>query len=139
MCKIKFLDEQVYVLTHIDETWSLALDFDQKVKVWLSSVQLIFHSWPNFKYQSNALWNELNHAIRLRLYIWILGIMFQTNKSCISSKPLDQSNTIKTLILTILPFWWSDQISCGVVVQIWSNGSYEFIMLMWVKNHEVWL
>ena len=28
------------------------------------------------------------------------------------------------------PFWWSDQISCGIMIQTWSNGSYEFIMLM---------
>ena len=47
--------------------------------------------------------------------------------------------TVKTLKMTILPFWWSDQISCGVVVQTWSNGSCELIMLMWVKIHEVWL
>ena len=44
-----------------------------------------------------------------------------------------------TLVLTILPFWRFDQISWGIVVQTWSNGSYESIMLKWVKVHEVWL
>ena len=55
----------------------------------------------------------------------------QTVKNCLCA--------VKTLNMTILPFWWSDQISCGIVIQTWPNGSYEFIMLMRVKFHEVWL
>ena len=55
----------------------------------------------------------------------------QTVKNCLYA--------VKTLKITILPFWWSDQISCGIMIQTWSNGSHEFIMLMWVNFHEVWL
>ena len=46
----------------------------------------------------------------------------QTVKNCLC--------IVKTLKMTILPFWWSDQISCGVMVQNWSNGS-------WVHNIDV--
>ena len=37
-----FLMNKFYILTCFDELWSLTFDFDQKVKVWLFSVQLTF-------------------------------------------------------------------------------------------------
>ena len=127
-------------LTCLDEKWPLALDFDQKVKVWLFSVQSNFDQltrklicqsyafeifWTGWIGQDDAIYSL---SPWLNLICHWLG---QTVRNCPS--------TIKTLKMTILPFCWSDQISWGVVVQTWSNGSYEFIMLMWVKIHEVWL
>ena len=69
-----------------------------------------------------------------------LGNLFAARKKVQGSKKCNLTIfTVKTLKMTIFPFWWSDQFSCGNVIQTWSNGSYEFIMLMWVKIHEVWL
>ena len=127
-------------LTCLDEKWTLALDFDKKVKVWLFSIQSNFDQLTRkFICQSYAFeifwtcWMDQDKAIEslspyMSLVCHWLG---QTVKNCLCA--------VKTLKMTILPFWWSDQISCGIVIQTWSKGSYEFIMLMWVKFHEVWL
>ena len=135
-----FLINKFHVLTHLDEKWPLALDFDQKVKVWLFSVQSNFGQLTEkFIYQSYAFeifwtcWMGQDNVIEslcpwLNLICHWLG---QTVKNCLC--------TVKTLKMTILPFWWFDQISCGIMIQTWSNGSCEFIMLMWVKFYEVWL
>ena len=54
--KLGFLMNKFQVLTHLDEKWPLVLDFDQKVKVWLFSVQLIFDQLTGkFICQSNAI------------------------------------------------------------------------------------
>ena len=127
-------------LTCLYEKWILALDFDQKVKVWLFSIQSNFDQLiEKFSCQSYAFgifwtcWMSQDNAIEsLSPYVsLVFHWLGQTVKKCLCA--------VKTLKMTILPFWWSDQISCGIVIQTWSNGSYEFIMLMWVKNHEVWL
>ena len=127
-------------LTCLDEKWILALDFDQKVKVWLFSIQSNFDQLTEkFICQSYAFeifwicWMGKDNVIEsLSPYVSLIcHWLGQTVKNCLC--------TVKTLKMTILPFWWSDQISCGIVVQTWSNGSYEFIMLMWIKFHEVWL
>ena len=118
----------------------MELDFDQKVKVRLFSLQLTFDQLTaKFICQSYAFeifwtcWMVQDNFIEslcpcLSLIFHWLG---QTVKNCLC--------TVKTLKMTILPFWWSNQISCGIVIQAWSNGSYEFIMLMWIKFHEIWL
>ena len=50
------LMNKFHVLTHLDEKWPLALDFDQKVKVWLFSVQSNFDQLTEkFICQSNAI------------------------------------------------------------------------------------
>ena len=127
-------------LACFDEKWILTLDFDQKVKVWLFSIQskidqltgkFICQScafgifWTCWACQDNSMGSLSPYVI---LVCHWLG---QTVKNCLCA--------VKTLKMTILPFWWSDQISCGIVIQTWPNGSYEFIMLMWIKFHEVWL
>ena len=49
------LMKKFHILTCFDELWSLALDFDQKVKVWLFNIQLIFDQLTaNFICQSNG-------------------------------------------------------------------------------------
>ena len=117
------------------ELWSLTLDFDQKVKVWLFSIQSNFDQltgkficqscafgifWTCWTCQGNSM-GSLSPYMNLVCH-W-LG---QTVKNCLY--------IVKTLILTILPFWWFDQISWGVVIQTWSNGSYESKILLWIKN-----
>ena len=112
-----------------------------EIKSWSKSQSLTFCESVDQISTINTLIlrNVLNYEIRPACCIWILDIMLQSIRSCIRSKVTDQSITIKSIILTILPFWWSDQISWGVVLQTWSNDSYESIMLMWIKNYEVWL
>ena len=39
ICNFDFLMNKFHVLTCFDEKWILTLDFDQKVKVWLFSIQ----------------------------------------------------------------------------------------------------
>ena len=138
---IDFIDFLIIKLNIFDcllKLWSLKLKFDQKIKVWLFGVQLTFSSVDQISTINQLiLRNELNHEIRSRWCIWILDIMFKANKSCIRSKVKNQAFSVKTLILTILPLWWSDQISWGIVIQTWTNGSYEFKMLLWINNHEV--
>ena len=127
-------------LTFLDEKWLLALDFDQKVKVWLFSVQSNFDQLTKkFICQSYAFeifwtcWIGQDNVIE-SLCTWLSLICH-----CLGLPVKNLPCAVKTLKMTILPFWWSDQISCGIMVQTWSNGSYEFIILMWVKIHEVWL
>ena len=127
-------------LAYLDEKWPLALDFDQKVKVSLFGVQSNFDQLTEkFICQSHAFeifctcWIGQDNVIE-PLRPWLSLIcqwLVQTVKNCIC--------TVKTLKMTILPFWWSDQISCGIVIQTWLNGSYESIILIWIKNYEVWL
>ena len=134
-------------LACLDEKWILALDFDQKVKVWLFNIQSNFDQltekficqsyafeifWTGWIGQDNVI-ESLSPCLNLICH-W-LG---QTVKNCLCTIK-NCLCTVKTLKMTILPFWWSDQISCGIVIQTCPNGSYEFIMLMWVKIHEVWL
>ena len=127
-------------LTHLDEKWPMALDFDQKVKVWFFNVQSNFDQLTEkFICQSNVFeifwtcWIGQDNVIE-SLSPW-LSLIFhwlgQTVKNSLCK--------VKNLKMTILPFWWSDQISWGVMVQTWSNCSYESIMLMWIKNYEAWL
>ena len=50
------LMNKFHILTCFDELWSLALEFDQKVKVWLFSIQLTFDQLTEkFICQSNGL------------------------------------------------------------------------------------
>ena len=47
--------KKFHILTCFNELWSLALDFDQKVKVWLFNIQLTFDQWTEkFIIQSNG-------------------------------------------------------------------------------------
>ena len=46
-----FLMNNFHILTCFDELWSMALEFDQKVKVWLFSIQLT----AKFICQSNGI------------------------------------------------------------------------------------
>ena len=80
-----------------------------------------------------CFWDLLNLVIRSILCHWVHEIMLEPNFPLARWKIRNFPYTVKTPKMTILPFWWSDQISWGVVIQTWSNGSYEFIMLMWVK------
>ena len=51
-----FLMNKFHILTCFYELWSLALEFDQKVKVWLFSIQLTFDQLTEkFICQSNRL------------------------------------------------------------------------------------
>ena len=51
-----FLLNKYHILTCFDELWSLALEFDQNVKVWLFSIQLTFDQLTaKFICQSNGL------------------------------------------------------------------------------------
>ena len=132
--------KKFHVLTHLDEKWPLALDFDQKVKVWLFSVQSNFDQLTEKIYLSiQCNWDLLNLVIRSRWLHWVLESIIEPNLPLARWKIRNCFSSVKTLKMTILRFWWSDQISWGVVVQTWSNGSYELIMLMWIKHYEVWL
>ena len=51
-----FLDEQVSYFDIFDELWSLTLDFDQKIKVWLFSVQLTFDQLTKNQLSINWSW-----------------------------------------------------------------------------------
>ena len=51
-----FLMNKFHSLTYLDELWSLILDFDQKVKVWLFSVQLTFHHLTEIHLSTNWSW-----------------------------------------------------------------------------------
>ena len=138
--KFEFLGEQV---SYFDISWwvmtfgiwfwpkSQSLTFQCSVDFW--SVDYKIHlsiQWT---------WDLLNHVNRSRWCHWVLESMLEPNLPLARLKIRNCPYTVKTLKMTILPFWWSDQISCGIVIQTWSNGSYELIMLMWVKIYEVWL
>ena len=122
--------------------WSMILE----AWFWSKSQSLTFQCTIDF---SSVDWNsfvnpmvlrsDLNYEIWSRWFIWILDIMFQTNKSCIRSKFKNQVLLVKTLIFTILPFWWFDQFSWGVVIPTWSIDTYEFKMFMLTKDIEVWV
>ena len=108
--------------------------FDFSVYSWLLISWLKIHLSIQL-----ILSNVLGHAIRSKLCNWTLEIMLKVNWSFSRSKIRNYPFLAKTLILTILPFWWFDQISWGIVVQTWSNDIYESKMLMWIENYEVWL
>ena len=116
-------------------TWfwpkSQSLTFQCTIKFW--SVDWKIH----LSIQCN--WDLLNLVIRSRWLHWVLESMIEPNLPLARWKIRNCPSAVKTLKMTILPFWWSDQISCGIVIQTWSNGPYEFIMLMWVNFHEIWL
>ena len=138
--KIKFLGEQVscfdsswWIMTLGTWFWpkSQSLTFQCTVKFW--SVDWKIHL------SIQCIWDLLNLVNRSRWCHWVLEIMLEPNLPLARWKIRNCPSTVKTLILTILPFWWFDQISWGIVVQTWSNDTYEFIILMWIKNYEVWL
>ena len=126
---LDLLMNNFHILTCFYKLWSLVLEFDQKVKVWLFSIQLTFDQLTEkFICQSHAFeifwtcWIGQDDAIE-SLSLWlnlICHCLGQTVKYCLC--------TVKTLKMTILPFWWSDQISCGIVIQKWS---------IWVHNVDV--
>ena len=130
--QLNHFDLMAWLKTSLKINW-LIVDFQstgQKVNWYTKSQTLTLWSKLSFKdHISSVDWNssvnpmilrsDLNYEIRSIRWIWILDIMFQTNKSCIKSKVKDQSFSVKTLILTILPFWWSYQISWGIVIQTW--------------------
>ena len=135
-----FLMNKFHILPCFDELWSLTFEFDQKVKVWLFSIQLTFDQLIENSYVNPLdLSNVLRHVIRSKWWIWILEIMSPTNNSFARSKIRNWTFLVKTLILRILPFWCSNQISWGIMIQTWSNDIYEFIMFILIKNYEVWL
>ena len=123
-----FLDEQV---SYFDMFWwivtlgtwfwpkSQSLTLQYTIDFW--SVDCKFHLYIHW------ICNVLNYVIRSRWYKWTLSIMLQLNLSFARSKTRNCPFSVKTLILTILPFWWFDQISWGIVVQTWSNDTYDFI------------
>ena len=69
-----------HVLTHLDEKWPLALDFDQKVKVWLFSVQSNFDQLTE-KIHLSIQWicDILNLVNRSRLCHWVLESILEPN------------------------------------------------------------
>ena len=111
--------------------------------IWPKSQSLTFQCTIDFlavdyKFHLSIQWNcnVLNHVIRSRWYKWNLVIMIQINWSFARSKIINYPFSVKTLILTILPFWWFDQISWGIVVQTWSNDKYESKML--IVDQKLW-
>ena len=138
--KIGFLGQQV---SYFDISWwimtlgtwfwpkSQSLTFQCIVDFW--SVNCKIHlsiQWT---------WDLLNHVIRSRWFPWTLEIMLELNWSLARLKIRNCPFSVKTLILTILPFWWFDQISWGIMIQTWPNDTYKFKMLIWIKNYQVWL
>ena len=140
ICNFRFLGQQVsyfgiswWIMTLGTWFWpkSQSLTFQCAVDFW--SVDCKIH----MSIQCN--WGHLNLVNRSRWCHWVLESILELNFSFSRSKIRNCLCVVKTLKMTILPFWWSDQISWGVVVQTWSNGSYEPIILMWIRNYEVWL
>ena len=132
-----FLMNKFQILTCFGELWFLTLDFDQKVKVWLFSIQLTFDQLTENQLSTKWPWTMFwvmplgqNYAIEL------LGSCFKPINHLLGQKIRNCPFLVKTLILTILPFWRFDQISWGIVVQTWSNDTHEFIMLIWINNYE---
>ena len=123
----------------------LTFDFDQKVKVWLFYIQLTFDQLTFDQLTENSfvnpldLSNVLSHVIRSKWCNWTLEIMPWTNWSFSRSKIRNCPFPVKTLIFTILPFWRFAPISWGILGQTWSNDTYEFKMLIRIKNYELWL
>ena len=100
---------QSLTFQYIVKFWSV----DWKIHLSSYAIEIFWTCWmgqDNF-IESLCPW--------LSLICYWLG---QTVKNCLC--------TVKTLRMTILPFWWSDQISCGIVVPTWSNDS-------WVHNVDV--
>ena len=140
ICKIGFLGEQV---SCFDISWWI---MTLGTLFWPKSQSLTFQCTVDFwsvdwKIHLSILctWDLLNYAIMSRWCHWDLEIMLEPNWSLDRLKIRNCPFLVKTLILTILPFWWSDQISWGIMVQIWSNNICEFTVLIWIKNYEVWL
>ena len=132
-----FLMNKLHILTCFDESWSLALEFDKKVKVWLFSIQLTFDQLTaKFICQSNELAMFWTMSLGKNDAIGLLKSWLKLNLSFSRLKIRNCPFLVKTLILTI---WWFDQISWGIVVQTWSNDTYESKVLMWITNYEVWL
>ena len=138
--KIGFLGEQV---SYFDIFWRI---MTLGTWFWPKSQSLTFQCTVDFwsvdwktHLSMQWTWDLLNHVIRSRWCHWVLEIMLEPNFPLARWKIRDCPSTVKTLILTILPFWWFDQISWGIVVQTGSNETYAFILLMWINNHEVWL
>ena len=124
ICKIGFLGEQVsyfetfwWIMTLGTWFWpkSQSLTFQYTIDFW--SVDCKIHL------SILCIWDILNYVIRSRWYHWVLENIFEPNWSLARWKFRNCPSSVKTLILTILPFWWFDQISWGVVVQTWSNGT----------------
>ena len=130
-----FINFNVWMTLHL---WSSKLTkkskFDFCVTIDFSSVDLNSSTINHLH-----LGNVLSHVIRSKWCNWNLEIMPWTNWAFARSKIRNCPFSIETLILTILPFWWFDQISWGIVIQTWSHDSYKFKMLIWIKNYEVWL
>ena len=117
-----------------------------EIQCWSKSQSLTFCVSDNFSSVDQIstinpliLRNDLSHEIRSRYCVWILKIMLQAIRSCTRSKVNDQSFSVKTLILTILPLWWFECFPWGIMINPWSIDEYDFKMLMLAKNHEVWL
>ena len=129
----------------IDSWWSslIFLNVLMNLELWNSMlikksqfdflcISWLFISWSNFNYQSIDLEKWFEPWNYLKILCWIIEIMLEAIRSCTRSKVTDQSFSVKTLILTILPFRQFDHFSWGIVIQIWSIDAYEFKRLILV-------
>ena len=116
--KIGFVGEQV---SYFDISWWI---MTLGIWFWPKSQSLTFQCTVDFwsvdckiHLSIQWTWDLLNHVIRSRWCHWTLETMFEPNWSLARLKIRNCPFSVKTLILTILPFWRFDQISWGVVIQ----------------------
>ena len=109
-----------FIIWHIlikSDHWHLILTkkskFDFSVYSWFWSIDWKIHL------SIQCFWDLLNLVIRSIWCHWVLESMLEPNLALARSKIRNCPCAVKTLKMTILPFWWSDQISWGVVVQTW--------------------
>ena len=129
-----------HVLTHLDEKWPLALDFDQKVKVWLFSVQSNFDQLTEkFICQSYAFeifwtcWMGQDNFIE-SLCPWLILIchwLGQTVKNYLCAVKNPKNDHFALLVIWSNFLWNYDPnlINCHIWVQ---NVDMD-------KNYKVWL
>ena len=116
-------------LTHLDEKWPLALGFDQKVKVWLFSVQSNFDQLTKkFICQSLCIWDLLSLLNNSIWCHWVLESMVEPNF------PLARSNSQKLPLYSQNPK--NDHFALLVIWSnfLWSCGPNLIKWFIWVYN-----
>ena len=120
-------------LTHLDEKWPLALDFDQKVKVWLFSVQSNFDQLTEkFICQCHAFeifwtcWIGQDDAIE-SLSLWLILICHWLDQKSeiafVQSKPWKWPFCPFGDLIKFIKEWWSNLDQLTFISLKWWYGS----------------
>ena len=136
-----FIDDQVsYFLNVLTKCGLWNSNLIKKSKFDFSVYSWLFHQLTKFHLSIQWSW-EMFWAMKLGKNVGFesLRLYVKPLDHVLGQIILDQSDTVKTLFLTILPFWWFEQFCWGIVIQTLSIDTYDFKILILVENIEVWL